>query len=353
MKILALMKYGDRAASTRQRLRQYCERLDAHDISVEFEPLLDNTYVENLALGRKVDRLRLLSAYWSRIQLLLTRHHFDLIWLHCEAFPYLPGFMERLVFYAGKPVVYDFDDAIFHQYDNHRNIFVRAMLGGKLKPLLRRVSASSCGNAYLKAYAERFCDNSEILPTVVDTNLYRPAPECTRGGPVTIGWIGSPSTWLQLKPIVPLLLRLREKFDLHIRVVGAGCVEEHFPEVDFIDWSEENEVFELQKMDIGIMPLPDEPWARGKCGYKLIQYMACGLPVVASPVGVNAEIVSHGENGFLASTEEEWHESLTRLAADPDLRRAMGVAGRARIESEFSLKVQAPRMVELLKSVAG
>ncbi len=165
MKILALMKYGDRAASTRQRLRQYCEKLYANDISVEFEPLFDNTYVENLALGRKVGPLRLLSAYWSRVQLLLTRRNFDLIWLHCEAFPYLPGFMERLVFYAGKPVVYDFDDAIFHQYDNHRNPLVRAMLGSKLKPLLRRVAGSSCGNAYLKAYAEGFCDNSVIRRT--------------------------------------------------------------------------------------------------------------------------------------------------------------------------------------------
>lgn len=190
------------------------------------------------------------------------------------------------------------------------------------------------------------------MPTVVDTTVFKPAIAPDRGA-VTIGWIGSPSTWPQLKPDVPLLQQLRTSLGFNIRVVGAGPVPEKYPEIEFIDWSEENEVSELQKMDIEIMPLPDEPWVRGKCGYKLIQYMACGLPVVASPVGVNAEIVRHGKNAFLASTEKEWIESLTRMVGEPDLRQAMGTAGRARIESEFSLKVQAPRMVELLRSVVA
>ena len=347
------MKYGDRAASTRQRLMQYCDFLQFHGISVDAVPLLDNTYVESLARRKKSSRLRLISSYWARLRLLLSARNYDVIWLHYEAFPYLPSFMERLVFFAGVPVVYDFDDAIFHQYDNHNNLLVRALLGGKLKPLLRRVSVSFCGNAYLKDYSERFCNNSVILPTVVDTDVYRAVPNTSTPRSLTIGWIGSPSTWQQLRPIVPLLVRMKDELNLRIRVVGAGYVNEDFAAVDFVDWSEDTEVSEIQRMDIGIMPLPDEPWARGKCGYKLIQYMACGLPVIASPVGVNSEIVEHGVNGFLATTEQEWRAALTKLIGDPDLRRRMGDAGRAKVDAEFSLRVHAPRLVEILKSVAG
>lgn len=354
MKVLALTKYGDRAASTRQRLLQFRPFFQQEGITVDYLPLLDNQYVKQLSDGGNVSPFRIFAAYSSRILALLSRRDFDVLWIHYEIFPYVFGLAERMATLPKRPIVYDFDDAIFHQYDQHSNRLVRLFLGRKLEPLLQRVSACSCGNEYLRAYAQQFCPRSVVIPTVVDTSIYLPVtPSRADCGPVTIGWIGSPSTWAHAKPLIPLLRQLAAEMELRIRVVGAGSAVEHSPEVGFIEWSEENEVCELQKMDIGIMPLPDEPWARGKCGYKLIQYMACGVPVVASPVGVNTEIVRHGENGFLASTDKEWLESLTRLAADPDLCRALGTAGRARIESEFSLKVQAPRMVELLKSVAS
>jgi glycosyltransferase involved in cell wall biosynthesis len=140
-----------------------------------------------------------------------------------------------------------------------------------------------------------------------------------------------------------------------IACVAIGAREDQVADGPFLakPWSEADEVRSLKGLDIGIMPLPDEPWTRGKCGYKLIQYMASGLPVVASPVGVNGDIVRHGENGFLASTEREWNEALSRLIADPDLRRRMGALGRRRVEREFSLKVQAPRLERLVRSVAA
>lgn len=139
-----------------------------------------------------------------------------------------------------------------------------------------------------------------------------------------------------------------------MRVIGAGKVaaNDRFDQLDIIEWTEESEAAELQAMDIGLMPLPDEPWARGKCGYKLIQYMACGLPVVASPVGVNCEIVAHGENGFLADTPDAWCDALTRLVLDPALRRRMGAVGRKRAVADYSLRSQAPRLVELFRFLA-
>ena len=168
---------------------------------------------------------------------------------------------------------------------------------------------------------------TEIVPTVVDTNVYGPAMEPRTDRPLTIGWIGSPSTWTFVNPLIPLLTELAKRLNLNVRVVGAGPQTDIPPRFEFLQWSEAEEIRLIQGMDIGIMPLPDEPWARGKCGYKLIQYMACGLPVVASPVGVNTDIVDHGSNGFLASGLQEWAAAVTALAQNAALRLAMGAEG--------------------------
>lgn len=227
------------------------------------------------------------------------------------------------------------------------------MLGGKLKPLLRRADLAVCGNAYLQSYAAEHCLRTQIVPTVVDTDAYRPAQGPRPQRPVTVGWIGSPSTWAFVKPLVPLLAETAERLNLAVRAVGAGPQEAIPPCFSFLPWTEEGEIGLIQTMDIGIMPLPDQPWARGKCGYKLIQYMACGLPVIASPVGVNSDIVEHGENGFLASTPQEWAEAIATLAGDPPLRQAMGAAGRRKIERAYSLAVHGPRLASMLREAMG
>ncbi len=189
------------------------------------------------------------------------------------------------------------------------------------------------------------------MPTVVDTDAYGPAQGDRGERPVTLGWIGSPSTWAFVKPLVPLLSQAAQRYDLALRVVGAGPQAEIPPRFSFLPWSEPEEIALIQGMDIGIMPLPDEPWARGKCGYKLIQYMACGLPVIASPVGVNSEIVDHGENGFLAATPQEWAKAIAALAGNAELRRRMGEAGRVKIERAYSLAVHGPRLAGMIRDV--
>lgn len=252
---------------------------------------------------------------------------------------------------ARIPLIVDYDDAIFHQYDQHKNPIVRTTLGGKLKPLLQRAALAVCGNAYLQDYAARYCRRTEIVPTVVNTDVYEMSMEPKTDRPVTIGWIGSPSTWAFVNPLIPLLTELAERLNLTVRVVGAGPQTDIPPRFEFMQWSEEEEIRLIQSMDIGIMPLPDEPWARGKCGYKLIQYMACGLPVVASPVGVNADIVDHGSNGFLASGLQEWAAAVTALAEDAALRQTMGANGRRKIEQAYSLAVHGPRIASMLREV--
>jgi len=344
------MKYGTLAASTRQRLVQYIPYLNRHGIEVVIEPLLDNRYVEAMMSGKKASRVKIAAAYLRRLWRLLARRDYDLLWVHSELFPYLPATFERLANWAGKPVVCDFDDAIFHQYDDHRSSVVRAALGRKLEPLLRRASGSSCGNAYIEAHVERYCPNTVILPTVVDTDIYFPAPPDLASEQFVVGWIGSSSTWRYVEPLLPTLLPWLKARDAVLMAVGAGPAARGIEGVIAVDWQEEREVRDIQAMDVGIMPLPDEPWARGKCGYKLIQYMACGLPVIASPVGVNSEIVEEGASGLLAREPGEWLAALDRLYADRDLCRAMGAKGRARVEARYSLASQEQVLLALVRS---
>lgn len=353
VRVVAFTKYGAEAASTRQRLLQYLPALRAAGIDVEWYPLLSDDYVRGLTRGTRTSKIAIARRYAERIRQILRVRGADVLWIYAELFPYLPAAFERLAFAGRVPVVYDFDDAFFHQYDAARRPLVRRVLAGKLEPLLRGAAACACGNAYLRDYADRFCDHAVILPTVVDTDVYVPALG-ERATPLSIGWIGTPSTWDYVRPLLPLLAGLAAERGIRVRMVGAGAAAEgsRFEGLDLVDWREETEVAEVKRMDIGIMPLPDEAWARGKSGYKLIQYMACGLPVVASPVGVNTEIVEEGETGFLARTPEEWRHALVTLLDNAALRRRMGESGRRRAEAHYSLKQCAPRMVELFLTAA-
>lgn len=353
-RVLALTRYGTLAASTRQRFLAYGPALAEAGISVDYAPLLPNAHLRRLVKGERSSLPQIASYYAARLVALLKVRHYDLLWVHCELFPYLPA-LERLAGLGGRPLIFDYDDAIFHYYDSSSRPWVRWLLGRKLEPLLRAAAACTCGNEYLRDYAARFCERSLVLPTIVDTAVYRPSRRRSEGGPVVIGWIGSPATWLSVRPLLPLLERLHRQQGVRIRAVGAGVAAkiDAFPGLELVDWSEETEVAEVQAMDIGIMPMLEEPFQRGKSGYKLIQYMACGLPVVASPIGVNNQIIDEGENGFLASGEREWSEALKRLIDDAALRLSMGDAGRKKVECEYSLATQAPRLVELFRSVVS
>jgi glycosyltransferase involved in cell wall biosynthesis len=218
--------------------------------------------------------------------------------------------------------------------------------------LLKGAAVVTCGNALLRDHAARFCQCTLVVPTVVDTEHWRPAvPLAER--PI-IGWIGSPSTWANMRPLLPLLERLHRETGVRVRAIGAGAEAEadRVDGLDLIEWSEDSEIAAVRSMSIGIMPLLDRPFERGKSGFKLIQYMACGLPVMASPVGVNSSIVEEGRNGFLASSEQEWESGLRRLIADPALRRQLGAEGRKRAVKDYSLASQAPKLVSLFREIA-
>jgi glycosyltransferase involved in cell wall biosynthesis len=211
------------------------------------------------------------------------------------------------------------------------------------------------GNAYLaKRARDAGAPRVEIVPTVIDIDRYavkHALPSASE--PLRIVWIGSPSTVRYLALLREPLAALNQRFAFKLRVIGGGTIDLSGVDVEFVQWTEATEVASIQACDIGVMPLLDSPWERGKCGYKLIQYMACGLPVVASAVGVNRQIVQDGVNGFLASTPLEWKTALAKLLEDAPLRRQMGTAGRQCVEQIYSLQVQAPRLIAMLEQIAS
>ena len=351
MKILLLSRYSHLGASSRVRFYQYLPYLKTQGIHVTVANLVGNDYIEDLYAGRRKRFAAIISAYIRRVGYLLKSNRYDLLWVEYEILPWLPAWGEALLYHLGIPYVVDYDDAVFHRYNMHSRAMVRVLLGSKIDAVMRHAELVIVGNEYLgdcarKADAKRV----ECIPSVIDLNRYNLTLQ--HKNPVfTIGWIGSPVTAKYLNLIKPAIIQFYKEGNSALSLVGGGHVELDELPVRIIPWSEKTEVADIWDFDVGIMPLPDSPWERGKCGYKLIQYMACGKPVVASPVGANTEIVEHGVNGFLAESAEEWLEALTVLRDDPDLRKKMGTEGRRIVERKYCLQVTAPLLVSLLMSV--
>jgi glycosyltransferase involved in cell wall biosynthesis len=350
--LLVLSRYSRLGASSRLRTMQYQPWLEAAGFRVEYAEFFDDTYLQKLYSGTNV-KLGLFKYYGTRVSQLKQRPKPNLIWLEYEALPWLPWLIERAILPASVPIVSDYDDAVFHRYDSHRFTLVRRLLGRKIDKIMRHSHLVMAGNSYLadRAYQAK-AGHVEIVPTVVDLSHYSSLARPQIGSSLYVGWIGTPNTWDAFgKDLFDLLKETLSTYEACFRAVGAKLNACSDGTLDCVPWTEDSEVSAIQSMDIGVMPLTDTPWARGKCGYKLIQYMACGLPVVASPVGVNTEIVEHGVNGFLAETDAEWRMAIKMLLSDDDLRRRMGSAGRKKVEESYSLEAWGPRVAQMLRHV--
>lgn len=349
IKVLGLALYGPMAASTRYRLGQYVPGLAEAGIDLQIHSLLGDEYLRCKFEGQAAPWGYLLGMGWQRLGDLLRRQDFDAAILYGELFPLMPGWLERAL--LPKPYLYDFDDAFFLKYRSGRLRRLQAVLGGKFDTVIAGAAAITAGNACLADYARAINPRTHELPTVVDTTRYAPLPRPGEG-PFTVGWVGSPSTAPYLAQLVEPLSRLGREGPVRLVVVGGKAPVIPGIAVEEVAWSEATEIGWINQFDVGVMPLPDDDWARGKCAFKLIQYMACGVPVVASRVGANVDVVS-AECGFLAGDAAEWAEALRTLRDQPVLRGRMGAAARARVAGRYSLQVTAPRMAELIRSMVG
>lgn len=354
MKVAFLTRYATLGASSRVRAMQFAPALIARGLQVSFWPLLPDRYLVERYAGRSAWR-EVLAAYLRRLRQFDRARAADLLWIEKELLPFLPYAVEARLL-RGRRYLLDFDDAVFHSYDLSGSPVVRRLLGRKIDRLMANAAMVTAGNDYLAARARAAgCRRVERLPSVVDLGAYPPPPTAssTAEGPLRVTWIGSPSTVGYLALIRTPLQQVATRHPVQLRVIGAAPPRWDGVQVIGLPWSKESEARDIAGADVGIMPLRDNPWERGKCGYKLIQYMACGLPVIASPVGVNTEIVSDGVDGLLAKTDAEWVNALLRLAAEPVLRQQMGARGRAKVEAQYSVEAMAPRLEQLLREAAG
>jgi glycosyltransferase involved in cell wall biosynthesis len=353
MKILLLSRYEASGASSRFRCYQFIPYLEQNGHTVTVAPLLSNAYVAALNSGKRFSVTDIVARYMKRMRTLFADGNYDLIWVQQEFFPWLPAWLEDVLRGNRTPFVVDYDDAFFHRYDTHASSVVRNVLGKKIDRVMRAAATVVAGNEYIaERAASAGASRIEILPTVVDDSVYTPVQR-TPSGSFTIGWIGSAPTATYVRDIAEALGTLANDGGSRVVLVGAGsAVDPGFP-AEHHPWVLGQEPKEIAGFDVGVMPLRDTPWERGKCGFKLIQYMATGLPVVASPVGINAQIVDPGTDGFLASTNEEWIRALRTLRDDPALRDSMGAKGRVKVETRYSLRKIAPVLLQTLLHAAG
>jgi len=332
MRILALIESPNHVCY-RYRIAPYRRALTDRGIELSVQPVSRRT------IGRLLQ--------WRRAA------KYDAVWLQRR----LPAVWQTALLrrWAGR-LIYDFDDAIYQRDSYCEKDSHDAKRLSRFWAVMQAADLVFAGNEYLAQYAARYADAQLIdrVPTVVDTSRYTLATHESKGDGIDLVWIGQASTAPSLLEAAPCLTEVGRRLgNLRLRMIADTSVSIPAVNVEPIPWSASTETAELAASDIGISWLPDDSWSRGKCGLKVLQYMAAGLPVVANPVGMNGVLVRDGENGFLARTSEQWSEAISRLAGDPLLRAKMGAAGRQLVENQYSVHAWEEKVADSIARVIG
>jgi glycosyltransferase involved in cell wall biosynthesis len=327
--------------------------LKERDVEITYEPFEDEELHSLLykpgMMGRKLQLVT--RGLKRRLSVVRRVKDYDVVYIFREAALFGPPLFERLIHRTGVPIVFDFDDAIFVSYRSPSNGYLSYLkFAAKTKTICRIASHVMVGNPYLADYARQVNNRVTIVPTTIDTDKYE-APAKTESRPPVIGWTGSHSTVQHLDTLRGALRKLAALEPFRLRVIGTPVYKLDSIEVEAMPWRARTELQDLSAIDIGIMPLPDDAWSKGKCALKALQFMALGIPTVCSPVGVNTSVIHDDQNGFIAGSEDEWVEKLSRLLRSAELRERLGRAGRTTVEQDYSAKTQAPKVHEVFRSV--
>jgi len=363
MKVLGLASYPVQAAATRYRLEQFVQPLREYGIDLSVRPFLSpktfsQLYKRNAMISTG---LGLIEAAVKRASDLARIGTSDVVLVQREAAILGPPFMEWIAAKVfRRPMVLDLDDATYVSYTSptYGSLGTKLKWFSKTNDLISWSSIVTCGNRSIAEYVTSKGGRAKVIPTVVDTDLFRPVT-CRPAGPIVLGWIGTHSTFPYLEAIFPALQKLASQREFILKIVGSGRERVDLPgvNVENVQWQLEREISDFQSFDIGLYPISSamyaEKWAAGKSGFKAIQYMAVGIPYVASPVGAVAEIGIEGTTHLYASTDGGWLSALDSLIADPERRKKMGTAGRQHVCEHYSLSGQAKKLAEAIKEAAA
>lgn len=342
-----------RAPGQRFRFEQYLDTWRDAGIEVDVRPLFGTVEMGVLYRPGNVPRkiALVLRAAGRRLGDLVRARRYDVAFVYREAFPLGYPIVERLLPKLGVPYIFDLDDAIWLPSSTDANrAFQWLKMPDKAGVIARHAALVTAGNEHIAEWARAYTDRVMVVPTTIDTERYRPAP--TRDYGRTIGWSGSATTIQHLRTVERVLAEVQRDHDVNLRVIGDPTYELDGAEIDVRPWQEETELHDLAELDIGVMPLPDDEWSRGKCGLKALQYMALGIPTMMSPVGVNRAIAEDGA-AVLAGDHDEWRRLLVELLNDPARRAELGRLGRQRVEERYSQRAIAPLWVEAVRRAAG
>lgn len=352
MKILLYTKYGRKGASSRVRCFNYIERLEQLGTKITVENLWSDEALERKFKSGKYSIVDILQSYAKRLKSLRNISNYDVIWIQKELLPGIPSSIESFFLKKKKEIVFDIDDAEFIKYQKSKNILVKYFLGKKYQAFSRLCSVIVAGNHYLLSTFSNWSSSAEVilLPSVVPINMYPVAPEKTNSeNKIIIGWIGSPTTQHYIENILDVIDYLKKTDSrIELQLIGASDSFKKRDYIKIIPWSEATYADKISKFDMGIMPLNGDKWDEGKCSYKAIQYMACGIPVILTPTLANKAVVEEGINGFFAKTHDDWVSAITTLSSDYMLREKMGLKNREKVERSFSIESQLPRLAKAL-----
>ncbi|MGK7390864.1 MAG: glycosyltransferase [Candidatus Cyclobacteriaceae bacterium M2_1C_046] len=356
MRIIFIIPYPyNKAPSQRFRFEQYLNFLKERNFKYTISSFLDvegwNWLYKKGSLLKKI--YYLINGFWKRLIILLQIHNYHYIFIHREVTPFGPPWFEFLAAkILKKKIIYDFDDAIWlKDPDEKGTLLAKLKWKSKVASICRWSYKISAGNEYLANYAKQYNQNVNIIPTTIDTENYH-NPEAYKKSArdlLTIGWTGTHSTLQYLNLILPVLKRLEQEAEFRFLVIANKNPHYNLRSFDFLEWKKDTEIKDLLKIDIGIMPLTDDEWSKGKCGFKVLQYMALKIPAVASPVGVNQMIINNGKNGYLCGDKQEFYNQLKELLNNKKLREEMGVNGRQKVEDEYSVEANKAAFLSLFK----
>lgn len=355
LSVLFMTRYPVEGASSRYRVYQYLPHLQALGVKAEVQSLMDSDmYRLSTQHGRTLSKIgATLRAVVRRLWALRRWRDYDIVYMQRELLPFGPPVIERWLKARGAVLLFDYDDALFiHKRSRYSPLASLLRAPGKVRELFRLVDCTVAGNNWLRDAATAEGGHAVTLEVAEDTARIPMHAPHTNAQPVTIGWLGSPSTVKYLSLIQPILQKIAARHpNLRWEIMGGGTFE--MPGVPWRghDWSLQDELAALARYDIGLMPLPSEDWAQGKSGGKARTYMAAGVVPVCSAIGYNNELLRHGETGFLCQTKQDWEDALDALILDADLRQRIAVTARAEVQARFDPAKQAAAMRAIFDQV--
>ena len=343
----------DRSPGQRFRHEQYLDFLEENGFEITYSNMLSESQDKPFyGQGNFFSKIKIgLSSVLKRWRDVRRAKEFDFIFIYRDAF-FFGTFFEKMLKKSRAKLIFDFDDSIWLNDENSsQSIFQKLKNSSKTNKIIALCDLVVAGNEYLANHATQFNENVVIIPTTIDLEEYKAIEVKKETGKVCIGWSGSFSTVKHFESAVMALSRIKSQFsNVYIKVIGDGNYINDDLDVKGLPWVKKTEIEDLCEIDIGIMPLPDDDWSKGKCGLKGLQYMALGIPTIMFPVGVNTDIIVDGVNGMLASSEDEWVRKLTLLIQSKELRKTMGQAGRETVLSNYSVEANKKKWLDVFQN---